>query len=93
MGEIIKKIATIAMIMGVFLSVALTLGLLMFAIYGAIGVVLNASVLADVLYFVQMWLPFNLAPVMAITMYLVNLYLAYNIAKFVYRYVSSFIKD
>lgn len=46
----------------------------------AIGVALNFSVLFDILYLVQMWLPFNLSPVIAWLFTSVTAYLAWRVA-------------
>lgn len=46
----------------------------------ALGVALNFSVLFDLLYLIQMWLPFNLAPIIAWLFSSVAAYLTWRLS-------------
>ena len=82
----IISIAKIAVIIVIALSAILALTTVVLFIYGAISIALNGNVITDMLYIVQMWLPFNLGPVIAWLLAIVNLYLLYKLASIVMRY-------
>lgn len=91
MSNIIIQVVKWALIVALVITVMLSLTGIVFFIYSGIGVALNASAVSDILYTIQMWLPFNLGPVIAWIFTIVNMYLIYRIAVLVFDLGRKFI--
>lgn len=74
---------TYALGMVVFLITFLALGV------SAIGVALNGSMVLDLLYFTQMWLPFNLNPLFTWLFTAVTAYIAYRLGIIGYTIIHN----
>lgn len=58
-----------------------------------VGVALNGSVLLDLLYLVQMWLPFNLNPLLVWLSTAVTAFIAYRLSIFAYNFINGLLAE
>lgn len=59
----------------------------------AIFVIFNGSVVADILYLVQMWLPFNLAPIYTWLIVACGLYITYKLYVIGFSVINGVLRD
>ena len=91
MGEIIMKIVKWTALITIISSMLFTFSALMFFILSGLVIVLSASVISDIFAIIQIWLPFNLVPVMLWLFTIASLYLTYKVARFAFDYVRQFL--
>lgn len=90
-GEMIALFAKMAFRAGVIIAgLTAFIALLGFAL-SFIAVSLNASVVGDLMALIQMWLPFNLGPLMAWLVTASVLYVSYRLTVVAVNYMSRFI--
>lgn len=58
-----------------------------------VGVALNGGVLLDLLYLAQMWLPFNLNPMLVWISTTVTAFIAYRLSIFAYNFLNGLLAE
>jgi len=91
MGEVVLKIIKWSAVVTVFSSIIFTFIALVLFILSTLTVALNVTVIADIIAVVQMWLPFNIAPILLWLFTISSLYLTYKLARFVFDYSRQFL--
>lgn len=90
-GELIALFARMVFRSGVILAGITAFVMLLGFAFSFVAVSLNASVIGDLLALIQMWLPFNLGPLMAWLVTASVLYVAYRLSVVAVNYMSRFI--
>lgn len=93
MPELIIPIIKLAAKASFLLAIIITFVALMISILGGVSVVVNATLIGEVLAFIQMWLPFNLSVLMLWLVTITSLLVAYKLAYFAYGLISDFVGD
>lgn len=89
-GEIVAMFLKWAFRLGVIVAGVTAFVMLLGFALSFVAVSLNASVVGDLLALIQMWLPFNLGPLMAWLVTASVLYVAYRLSVVAVNYMSRF---
>ena len=93
MGEVAVNVIKWAAKIGFWAGAVFAFVVLLSFIVNGVGVVVNQSIIAELMGIVQVWLPFNLAVVFGWLITATGLYFTYRLAVFVLHFAMRFINN
>lgn len=92
-GQAVIQVLKIAVRLSFVVGVITAFGGILFLAISTVGVVLNGGVVADLMALVQMWLPFNLAPVLSWLLTGALLVISYRFTVVAIYFLNSFLNE
>jgi len=93
MGEVVRQIINLVVKVGFWASIIFTFVPLLTLIISGVLIALDGSVITDLYYMLQIWLPFNLNVILLWTFALVLAFSIYWLAVKVYTLLLLLLKD